>query len=141
MLGTPAELTEQMGAQRRTVDFDTFDIQLQQLLTMVDQGQITIAPAYQRQFRWDDARCSQLVESLILGIPIPNVFMATNSDNTWEVVDGLQRLCAIIKFAGNDDLRAKLKLNGALHLQEMQKITKFNGATFVSLPSSVTNNT
>ena len=36
MTATPAELTEQMGAQRRTVDFDTFDIQLQQLLAMLE---------------------------------------------------------------------------------------------------------
>jgi hypothetical protein len=114
MTGTPAELTEQMGAQRRTVDFDTFDIQLQQILTMLEQEQISIAPAYQRQFRWDAARCSQLIESLILGIPIPNLFMATNNDNTWEVVDGLQRLCAIVKFAGSPKLRAKLNLNGEL---------------------------
>src|ERR1700737_1443454 len=85
MTATPAELTEQMGAHRRTVDFDTFDIQLQQLLAMLEQAQISIAPAYQRQFWWGDARCSQLIESLILGIPIPNLFMATNSDNTWEV--------------------------------------------------------
>jgi len=63
--------------------------------------------------------------------------MATNPDNTWEVVDGLQRLCAVVKFAGDEKLRAKLNLNGALRLQEMQKITKFNGATFTSLPPNI----
>jgi len=104
---------------------------------MLEQDQISIAPAYQRQFRWDNARCSQLIESLILGIPIPNVFMATNDDNTWEVVDGLQRLCAIVKFAGKQKLRAKLHLDGELILEELQKIDKFNGATFNTLPSHI----
>ena len=137
MTVTPAELAEQMGAQRRTVDFDTFDIQLQQLLTMLEQDQISIAPAYQRQFRWDPARCSQLIESLILGIPIPNLFMATNPDNTWEVVDGPQRLSAIVKFAGSHKLRTKLNLNGELQLEELEKIDKFNGATFSSLPPQI----
>jgi hypothetical protein len=137
MTVTPAELTEQMGAQRRTVDFDTFDIQLQQLLAMLEQGQISIAPAYQRQFRWDAARCSQLIESLILGIPIPNLFMATNPDNTWEVVDGLQRLCAIIKFAGDSKLREKFNLHDELRLGDLQKIDKFNGITFNSLPPHI----
>ena len=79
----PTVLTNQLAKQRRTVDFDTFDIQMQQLIGMLEQGQIQIAPAYQRQLRWDVVRCSELVESLMLGIPVPNLFMTTNSDNTW----------------------------------------------------------
>jgi hypothetical protein len=137
MTGTPAELTEQMSAQRRTVDFDTFDIQVQQLLTMLEQEQIFVSPAYQRQFLWDPARCSRLIESLILGIPIPNIFMATNNDNTWEVVDGLQRISTIVKFAGSLELRKKLHLDAELRLESLQKIEKFNGATFATLPPHI----
>ena len=132
-----ADLARELGEQRRTVDFDSFDIQVQQLLTMLQERQISIAPAYQRQFRWNDARCSQLIESLMLGIPIPNLFMATNADNTWEVVDGLQRLCAIVKFAGTPELRAQLDLKGALTLNDLQKIGKFNGVTFDGLPPHI----
>jgi len=132
-----SELTTQLGEQRRTVDFDTFDIQVQQLLTMLEEDQISIAPAYQRQFRWDEARCSQLVESLILGIPIPNLFMATNEDNSWEVVDGLQRLCAVVKFAGDATLRSKFKLGKELALTGLKKIDKFNDYTFRDLPPNV----
>ena len=66
-----ASLTQQLGEQRRTVDFDSFDIQLQELLRMLEQGQILVAPAYQRRFRWDNARCSQLMESLCLAFPSP----------------------------------------------------------------------
>ena len=40
--------------------------------------------------------------------------MATNEDNTWEVVDGVQRISAIAKFVGDEDLRRRLELNGAL---------------------------
>ncbi len=126
-----------MKEQRRTVDFDTFDIQVQQLLLQLQKGQIHIAPAYQRQFRWDDARCSQLIEFLVLGIPIPNLFMATNRDNTWEVVDGLQRLSAIVKFAATDELRAKFNLGRQLTLEGLEKLSKFNGATFASLPPQI----
>jgi hypothetical protein len=134
---SPAKLAQQLGEQRRTVDFDSFDIQLQELLRMLEDGQISVAPAYQRQFRWDNARCSQLMESLMLGIPIPNLFMATNADNTWEVVDGVQRLSAIVKFAGKKELREKLKLNDGLALEDLQKIDKFNGMTFSELPPNI----
>src|SRR5581483_3830838 len=98
----------QLKEQRRNVDFDTFDIHIQQLLTMVKEGNIWVAPAYQRLFRWDEKRCSQLVESILLGIPVPSLFMATNKDNTWEVVDGVQRLSSLVKFAGDAELREKL---------------------------------
>ena len=134
---TPDQLATQLGTQRRMVDFDTFDIQLQELLRMLESGQISIAPAYQRQFRWDTERCSQLVESLMLGIPVPNLFMATNEDNTWEVVDGVQRLSAVVKFAGGDELRERLGLSGALALSGLQKIDRFNGLTFESLPPTL----
>ena len=134
---SPDELAQQLSEQRRTVDFDTFDIQVQELLRMLEEGQISIAPAYQRQFRWGPDRCSQLVESLMLGIPIPNLFMATNEDNTWEVVDGLQRLSAIVKFAGSNDLRERLNLDGALRLEELKKVDTFNGLVFSSLPTRI----
>lgn len=134
---TPEQLAQQLGTQRRMVDFDTFDIQLQELLRMLEDGQISVAPAYQRQFRWDNARCSQLMESLILGIPIPNLFMATNVDNTWEVVDGVQRLSAIVKFTGSEELREKLKLKGALTLENLEKLDKFNGLIFEGLPPHI----
>lgn len=73
----------------------------------------------------------------MLGIPIPNLFMATNPDNTWEVVDGLQRLSAIAKFAGTDELRKRLNLRSALVLQGLKKTDKFNGLTFEGLPPAI----
>lgn len=131
------ELSQQLGEQRRTVDFDSFDIQVQELLRMLKDGEISVAPVYQRQFRWDPERCSELIESLLLGIPIPNLFMATNNDSTWEVVDGVQRLSSIVKFAGGDELRAKLNLGDKLILENLKKINKFNGAGFDDLPPSI----
>jgi hypothetical protein len=69
-----SKLQAQLDQQRRTVDFDTYDILLQQLLAMLQAKDIDIAPSYQRQFRWNLARCSQLVESFFLGIPVPILF-------------------------------------------------------------------
>ena len=131
----PSGLELQLKKQRRTVDFDTFDIHMQQLLAMLSSGQIKISPAYQRKFRWSPKRCSQFIESVMLGIPIPSLFMATNADSTWEVVDGVQRLSTIVKFAGDSDLRDQLELNGQLALGELQKLSDFNGLSFGTLPA------
>ena len=77
----PMELDEQLRKQRRTVDFDTFDIHTKQLIEMLKEDQIQVSPRYQRKFRWQADRCSQFIESLLLGIPVPSLFMATNQDN------------------------------------------------------------
>jgi len=139
MIPDTTKLDLQLNEQRRTVDFDTFDIHLQQLLAMLGEGQIWVAPTYQRKFRWDPKRCSQLIESVLLGIPVPSIFMATNPDNTWEVVDGLQRLSAIVKFAGDDNLRKKIIVGNtdALVLTDLQKLTRFQGCKFTDLPSNI----
>jgi hypothetical protein len=133
----PARLDLQLKEQRRTVDFDTFDIQIQELVRMLGDGEIWVAPAYQRKFRWDQKRCSQLVESILLGIPIPSLMMATNANSTWEVVDGVQRLSAIVKFMANAELRGKLKVKDSLALFELQKLTAFEGMGYADLPAHI----
>lgn len=136
-MAKPADLDLELKEQRRTVDFDTFDIQIQELMRMLSAGEIWIAPAYQRQFRWNDKRCSQLVESILLGIPVPSLMMATNADSTWEVVDGVQRLSSVAKFAGPAELRERLQVGSALVLCELQKLKSFDGLRFDSLPSHI----
>jgi Protein of unknown function DUF262 len=131
------ELTDELRKQRRTVDFDTFDFALRQIVSMLDDKTIDVAPVYQRQFRWDDVRCSQLVESVFLGIPVPSLFMATNANSTWELVDGVQRVSAIVRFMGSQELRERMGLNGQLRLIGLEKLAAFNGKTFSELPPAI----
>jgi len=134
---SPTALSGQLAKQRRTVDFDTFDIHMQQFLSMLKGKQIQVSPKYQRKFRWTLGQCSQFIESILLGIPIPSLFMATNPDATWEVVDGVQRLSTIIKFAGDDELRHRHGLGEALVLSDLQKLSDFVGLTFNEFPSAI----
>lgn len=133
----PPDLSEQLKTQRRKVDFETYDITVQQLLSMLVSESIDIAPAYQRRFRWDEGRCSQLIESLFLGIPVPTLFMATNKDNTWELVDGVQRLSTLVMFAGSDELRRRLGIKAPLTLAGLEKLTKFNELAYSDLPQTI----
>jgi hypothetical protein len=73
----------------------------------------------------------------MLGIPVPTIFMATNRDSSWEVVDGVQRLSTIIKFAGSDKDRELLGLGKPLRLMNLQKLSDFNSMTFAELPQSL----
>ncbi|RFZ92164.1 DUF262 domain-containing protein [Mucilaginibacter conchicola] len=131
------DLTSQLSEQKRKVDFNTYDISVKELISMVSDNIIDIAPDYQRQFRWNTERQSELVESIFLGIPVPSLYMAANGDGTWELIDGVQRLSSIISFAGSKEARDKTTLSSVLTLSELTKLTTFNDKKFEQLPKTV----
>ncbi|HEU4973979.1 MAG TPA: DUF262 domain-containing protein [Baekduia sp.] len=131
-------LQEQLDAQRQKVDVDHFDLTIRELMRMAAEGELQRAPVYQRKFRWDEATESRLIESLLLGLPVPSVFVATNTDGSWEVVDGLQRISTLIHFtADSDELLASVGKDAPLRLSGLADLTAFNGLTMAELPSPV----
>lgn len=135
------DLDKELMTQKMKVDFNTYDLSVKELLSMVKDRLINIAPAYQRQFRWDVERQSSLIESLFLGIPVPSLFMATNADGTWELIDGVQRVSTMICFAGDDDVREKVNAKHveSLKLKGLSKLVNFNDKRFSDLPIGVQN--
>jgi len=131
------DLIAQLDEQKRKVDFDSFDITVKELVAMVNESLIDIAPEYQRQFRWGPENQSTFIESVLLGIPIPSLFMAANADGTWELIDGVQRLSTLVHFVGDEKLRKRLGMGEALMITELTKLSEFNGCTFERLPRSV----
>jgi len=137
-----AQQRTQLQKQRRKVDFDSYDITVDELVRRVARRRIEIAPAYQRQFRWDEARQSRLIESLLLGIPVPPLFMATNVEEDqgtrWEVVDGLQRLLSITNFLGDQPTREAARLQGEpLRLTGLEILGSLDGLTAARLPADL----
>ena len=142
MAATADQQREELATQRRKVDFDSYDITVDELVRRVKRGRIEIAPAYQRQFRWDQERQSRLVESLLLGIPVPPLFMATNVDasegTSWEIVDGLQRLLSLVNFISDEETRAATALGGKrLKLGSLEKLATLDGLEFDDLPPDI----
>lgn len=133
------DLLSQLMEQKMKVDFNSYDLSVKELMSMVNDGLIDIAPDYQRQFRWDEERQSSLIESLFLGIPVPSLFMATNSNGTWELIDGVQRVSTILCFAGTDEDRMLIvkKDTKPLKLVGLRKLTLFNDKTFDDLPVDI----
>jgi hypothetical protein len=82
-------------------------------------------------------RQSEFIESVFLDIPIPPLFMATNRDGTWEVVDGVQRISTLIHFCGPAEQRKVLGKSRPLTLTDLDKLTNFNTFTFESPPKGV----
>lgn len=133
------DLESQLMEQKMKVDFNSYDLSVKELISMVRDGLINIAPEYQRQFRWDIERQSSLIESLFLGIPVPSIFMATNADGTWELIDGVQRISTILCFAGSDEDRNRINTNKPIKLKlaGLKKLDLFNNKYFSDLPLNV----
>jgi Protein of unknown function DUF262 len=132
------EMNDQLSTMRRTVDFDTYDMSLRELLDRLEEGVINVSPEYQRAFRWKTEDQSRFIESLYLGIPIPSLFMAVNFDGTWEVVDGAQRLSTTASYAGGPELRQRLDLpDEPLILSGLTKLSTFNKMAFDQTPPAL----
>jgi hypothetical protein len=71
-----------------------------ELMSIYRDGELDIHPSFQRFFRWTDVQKSKFIESLLLGIPIPSIFVSQREDGVWDVVDGVQRLSTIFEFTG-----------------------------------------
>ena len=67
---------------------------------MYTSAELNILPDFQRLFRWSDDRKSNLVESILIGIPIPPAFVYEKDNGTWELIDGLQRISTVLEFMG-----------------------------------------
>lgn len=104
-------------------------VALDTVLRRIKNKTIKLAPDFQRSFVWDKKRKSQLIESMVLKIPLPMFYVAEDENGVWEVVDGLQRLSTIRDFIiGEDEDGKGDKLSGLEFLG-----TNLNGKTFFSL--------
>ena len=96
------ELLEQIEQQTRKVHTRSLDLSFSEILSMYKSGDLIIRPDYQRTFRWTVVQRSLFVESLILEIPIPPIYFAETEDaNSFELVDGLQRVSSILNLFGS----------------------------------------
>ncbi len=85
---------------RQVVKTDSYPMSIGELASMYGAGEIILRPEYQRFFRWTAEQKSKLIESILIGLPLPSVFVAQDEKGNWEVVDGMQRLSTIFDFMG-----------------------------------------
>lgn len=93
---------------------------------LIASGNYKLNPEFQRRHRWDPAKQSRLIESFIMNVPIPPIFLYEDSYSHYEVMDGLQRITAIQRFYNNT-----LKLEGLVEWPEL------NDRTYSELPNQV----
>lgn len=104
---TKRGIEEQIYEQRKEVDYDTREFTIEHIVNKytykIDEDKNDIyVPDYQREFVWDDIRQSRFIESIILGLPIPYIFVAENKDGRLEIVDGSQRIRTLSAFLADE---------------------------------------
>jgi len=125
-------LEEEISARVGEVRTDTLDMSFGEISSLHCNKELIIQPEYQRLFRWTVQQRSHLIESILLELPIPQIFVIENPDGVLELIDGLQRVSTVLQFIAS----ASLDLE-PLVLEGCTLIPALNGQSFADLPLSL----
>lgn len=120
-------LEQQIEQKRKEIYTDSYPMSIGEIINLYQDGELDIHPEFQRTYRWSITQKSKLIESILLGIPLPSFFVAQRDDGVWDVVDGLQRLSTIFSFLGiykneKGELEEPLQLIGTKYLPALENI-------------------
>lgn len=111
-------LRDELMKKRGEIYTDQLTMSVGELINIYKDGEIELEPAFQRLFRWSTIQETNFIESILLGYPIPPIFVLQRKDGIWDVVDGVQRLSTIYHFAGilktsDGNIKKPLRLESA----------------------------
>lgn len=127
-----AKMEEQLAQQKKVNDFDIREYPIEVLVAKFVEnfkdedhiGGVLYIPDYQREMKWDEKHQSRFIESLLMNLPVPYIFVADNSDSgNIEIIDGSQRIRTLARY-----------FTGQLVLTGLKVLTEFNGTTMELLP-------
>ena len=114
----------------------SLDLSFNELMDMYESEELIIDPEYQRMFRWNEVKQSQFIESLILELPVPPIFVIETKDNEYELIDGLQRISSYLHFRGRLPISENNKTQ-YLKLQDCDILGELEGKTYDDLPKAI----
>ena len=121
-----AETVAFWESKQRELVLSVVDYNLESLGGLVRSKTIDLSPRYQRRHRWDNARRSALIESFLINVPIPPIFLNEDKTGRYSVIDGKQRLSAVTGF-----------LDDGFALEGLKVFGRLNGAIFSKLPGDL----
>ncbi|MBL8329893.1 MAG: DUF262 domain-containing protein [Rubrivivax sp.] len=125
-------LEDEIAARVGEVRTDSFDLSFGEIANLHVNKELIIQPEYQRLFRWSPQQKSHLIESILLELPVPQVFMIENQDGVLELIDGLQRISTILQFMEPQSIKLD-----PLTLDGCTLVPGLNGLAFTQLPLSL----
>lgn len=118
--------------ESKEIRTEAVDFSFGELLNLHRDGEIIIQPEYQRLFRWSNEQRSRLIESILLRLPIPPIFLIEDDNGVLELIDGLQRTSSVLQFLDHEAINQdELSLEGCDILEEI------NGMKFEDFSTSI----
>jgi hypothetical protein len=122
------EIVERFKLAQNSLVIQQSDFSLAAIHDMVLNGAINVSPDYQRRDRWATDKQSALIESFLLNVPVPPIYLSEDEYGQYSVIDGKQRITAIQDF-----------LSGQLRLRALKKFPELEGSRFGDLPPQLQN--
>jgi hypothetical protein len=137
-----AQLIEAITGSIKRVNTQALDISFNELLDMASASppELNITPDYQRLFRWSEGQRSRFIESLILEMPVPPIFVIEEDDGRYQLIDGLQRISSYLHLRGllsAPHLDPPVHVGQKLVLADCDIVKDLNGSDFDALPASI----
>jgi hypothetical protein len=124
----------------KRVHTQSLDISFNELLDMYQNGELDIHPDYQRLFQWSEGARSRFVESLLLEMPIPPIYVVEEEEGRYLLIDGLQRISSYLHLRGEleaDHLDPPIHRGEKLVLTDCDIVEELNGKTFDDLGTAL----
>lgn len=137
---TIENILEEIETKIDKVHTQSLDLSFNELLDMFKNHELDISPDYQRLFRWTIGARSRFIESLILEMPVPPIYVVETDDGVYQLIDGLQRFSSYLHLRGEliaEHMNPPIVKGDALELADCDIVKSLNGLTFESLPMAL----
>jgi hypothetical protein len=134
------QLIETIAATLRQASTQALDLSFNELLDMHESGELNITPDYQRLFRWTEGQRSRFIESLLLEMPVPPIFVIEEGEGTYQLIDGLQRISSYLHLRGKlsaPHLEPPVASGEMLVLSDCDIVPALNGLTYNDFPTAL----
>ncbi len=118
-------LQQEIEKKAKEIHTDGYSLSIGGLISLYMDNELDLHPEFQRFFRWKPLQKTRFIESLLIGIPIPSIFVYQREDGVWDIIDGVQRLSTIFEFVGiledeTGEKYAPLRLTGTDYLPSLE---------------------
>src|SRR5262245_48427264 len=134
------DLINLIDSTLKRVQTNSLDLSFNELMDMHKSGELDISPDYQRLFQWSEGARSRFVESLLLEMPVPPIYVIEEEDGHYLLIDGLQRISSYLHLRGHlnaEHLDPPVNIGEKLVLAECDIIQELNGKTYDDLGTAL----
>lgn len=134
------DLLNLIDNQVNKVHTQSLDLSFNELLDMYRDGELDISPDYQRLFQWSEGARSRFIESLLLEMPVPPIYVVEETDGKYLLIDGLQRISSYLHLRGELEathLDPPVEKGQKLRFADCDIVSELNGKTYDDLGTAL----